>query len=122
MGDFDGRVVFITGAAHGQGRATAIAFAKEGADVAAFDVAKKIEYPAYAFGTSDELKSLQNEIEAMGRQCVVASGDVRSDEDVTAAVKKTIDAFGKIDVLFNNAGICAYAEVDKMTDEEWEKI
>ena len=119
MGEFDGKVVFITGAAHGQGRATAIAFAKEGADVAAFDVAKKIEYPAYAFGTSDELKSLKAEIEALGRKCVIAAGDVRNDADVTSAVQQTIDAFGKIDVLFNNAGICAYAEVDKMTDEEW---
>ena len=119
MGTFDGKVIFITGAAHGQGRATALAFAKEGAAVAAFDVAKKIEYPAYAFGTSDELKSLKAEIEALGGKCLIASGDVRSDESVTAAVEATIAAFGKIDVLFNNAGICAYAEIDTMTDEAW---
>ncbi len=119
MGTFDGKVVFITGAAHGQGRATALAFAKEGAAVAAFDVAKKIEYPAYEFGTSDELKSLKEEIEAIGGRCLIASGDVRSDESVTAAVEATIAAFGKIDVLFNNAGICAYAEIDTMTDEAW---
>ena len=119
MAEFEGKVAFITGAAHGQGRATALAFAKEGADIAAFDVAKKIEYPAYEFGTSDELKSLKEEIEALGRKCVIGAGDVRDDEAVTAAVKKTIDEFGKIDILFNNAGICAYAEVDKMTDDEW---
>ncbi len=119
MGTFDGKVVFITGAAHGQGRATALAFAKEGAAVAAFDVAKKIEYPAYAFGTSDELKSVKAEIEALGGKCLIASGDVRSDESVTAAVEATVAAFGKIDVLFNNAGICAYAEIDTMTDEAW---
>ena len=119
MGTFDGKVIFITGAAHGQGRATALAFAKEGAAVSAFDVAKKIEYPAYEFGTSDELKSLKAEIEAMGGKCLIASGDVRSDADVTAAVQATIDSFGKIDILFNNAGICAYAEIDTMTDEAW---
>ena len=119
MGEFDGRVAFITGAAHGQGRAAALALAKEGADIVAFDVAKKIEYPAYEFGTSDELKSLKAEIEALGRRAVIASGDVRSDEDVTAAVKAAIDEFGRIDILFNNAGICAYAEVDTMTDDEW---
>lgn len=119
MGDFEGKVAFITGAAHGQGRVTAIALAKEGADIAAFDVAEKIEYPAYEFGTSDELKSLKEEVEALGRRVVIAAGDVRSDEAVTAAVEKTIKELGKIDILFNNAGICAYAEVDKMTDEEW---
>ncbi len=119
MGEFSGKVAFITGAAHGQGRAAALAFAKEGADIAAFDVAKKIEYPAYEFGTSDELKSLKEEIETLGGRCVICAGDVRDDEAVTRAVNETIKEFGKIDILFNNAGICAYAEVDKMTDEEW---
>ena len=56
MSDFENKVAFITGAAHGQGRATALALAKEGADIVAFDVTKKIEYPAYSFGTSDELE------------------------------------------------------------------
>lgn len=122
MADFENKVIFITGAAHGQGRATALAFAKEGADIVAFDVAKRIEYPAYEFGTSDELESLKAEIEALGRKCVIAAGDVRDDNAVTAAVKSAIDTFGKIDVLFNNAGICAYAEIDKMTDEEWDAM
>ena len=119
MADFANKVAFITGAAHGQGRACALALAKEGADIAAFDVAKKIEYPAYEFGTSDELESLKNEIEALGRRCVACVGDVRDDKAVTAAVEKTISELGKIDILFNNAGICAYATVDGMTDDEW---
>ena len=59
MKDFENKVVFITGAAHGQGRATALALAEEGADIVAFDVAKKIEYPAYEFGTNDELNELK---------------------------------------------------------------
>ena len=50
---------------------------------------------------------------------MICAGDVRDDEAVTRAVNETIKEFGKIDILFNNAGICAYAEVDKMTDEEW---
>jgi SDR family mycofactocin-dependent oxidoreductase len=122
MGDFSGKVVFITGAAHGQGRATALLLAKLGADIAAFDVAKKIEYPAYEFGSTAELESLKAEVEALGRRALTAVGDVRDDRAVTAAVEAAIAAFGKIDVLFNNAGICAYAAVDTMTDEEWDAM
>jgi len=122
MPEFQNKVAFITGAAHGQGRAAALALAREGADIVAFDVAKKIEYPAYAFGSSEELLTLEKEIQALGRKAVIAVGDVRDDTSVTAAVNKAIEAFGKIDILFNNAGICAYAEVDKMTDEEWNSM
>ncbi|MDR1630879.1 MAG: mycofactocin-coupled SDR family oxidoreductase [Oscillospiraceae bacterium] len=122
MPDFENKVAFITGAAHGQGRAVALSLAREGADIVAFDVAKKIEYPSYAFGSNEELQSLKEEIEALGRKVLIAVGDVRDDESVTAAVNEAIAAFGKIDILFNNAGICAYAEVDKMTDEEWDAM
>lgn len=119
MGEYSGKTIFITGAAHGQGRRTALAFASEGANVVAFDVAEKIEYPAYEFGTTKELDSLKAEIEALGSRVVITVGDVRDDESVKTAVDAAISTFGRIDILFNNAGICAYAEVDTMTDEAW---
>ncbi|MDR2807460.1 MAG: mycofactocin-coupled SDR family oxidoreductase [Spirochaetaceae bacterium] len=119
MNDFVGKTAFITGAAHGQGRATALLLAKEGADITAFDVAKKLAYPSYEFGSKSELESLKAEIEALGRRAVIAAGDVRDDEAIKQAVEKSVAAFGKIDILFNNAGICAYAALDSMTDEEW---
>lgn len=122
MADFEGKVAFITGAAHGQGRATALALAREGAKIVGFDVAKKIEYPNYEFGTSDELKSLKKEVEDLGSEALVFAGDVRDDEAVQRAVDGTIEKFGTIDILFNNAGICAYAEVDKMTNNEWDSM
>ena len=59
MGDFEGKVVYITGAAKGQGRAIALAFAREGADIIAFDLGKKIEYPAYNNSSDKDLDSLQ---------------------------------------------------------------
>lgn len=122
MADFEGKVAFITGAAHGQGRATALALAKEGAKIVGFDVAKKIEYPNYEFGTSDELQSLKKEVEDLGSEALVFAGDVRDDDAIQRAVDGTIEKFGTIDILFNNAGICAYAEVDKITNEEWDSM
>lgn len=122
MAEFEGKVAFITGAAHGQGRATALALAKEGAKIVGFDVAKKIEYPDYEFGTSDELKTLKQEVEDLGSEALIFAGDVRDDEAIQRAVDGTIEAFGPIDILFNNAGICAYAEVDKMTNDEWDSM
>jgi SDR family mycofactocin-dependent oxidoreductase len=120
--EFAGKVAFITGAAHGQGRAAALALAREGADIVGFDVAKKVEYPNYEFGKPEELESLTREVEALGRRALVFAGDVRDDAAVTAAVEETINFFGKIDILFNNAGICAYAAIDKMTDAEWDSM
>ncbi|MDR3343981.1 MAG: mycofactocin-coupled SDR family oxidoreductase [Oscillospiraceae bacterium] len=122
MGEFTGKVAFITGAAHGQGRAVALALAKEGAAIAALDVGQKIEYPAYAYETGAELESLKAEIESIGGKCAAFAADVRDDAAVTAAVENTVAAFGKIDILFNNAGICAYAKVDEMTDAEWDAM
>ncbi len=122
MPDFENKVAFITGAARGQGRATALALAKAGADIVAFDVGVKIEYPAYAESAGTELESLGREIEALGRRALLAVGDVRDDAAVTAAVDAAVAAFGKVDILFNNAGICAYAAVDEMTDAEWDAM
>ena len=122
MPEFTGKTVFITGAARGQGRACALAFAKEGANIAAFDLGERMEYPSYARAAGDDLLSLKAGIEALGGQCLICTGDIRDDEAVAATVEQTIAAFGRIDVLFNNAGICAYGEVDGMSLDEWDAM
>src|SRR6266480_3315650 len=109
-GDFEGKVAFITGAAHGQGRATALALAGEGARVVAYDIAKQIPHPGYALGSSEDLRSLEQEVKARGSQALVFAGDVRDDTAITKAVSETIAQFGRIDILFNNAGICFYGK------------
>lgn len=122
MGEFTGKVVFITGAAHGQGRATALAFAREGASIAAFDVARPLEYPGYGMGSTKDLDSLAMACGELGTQCLTFTGDVRDDSAVTAAVSATVSRFLRIDILFNNAGICAYGLAHELTETAWDAM
>jgi SDR family mycofactocin-dependent oxidoreductase len=122
MGEFSGRVAFVTGAAHGQGRATALALAKAGASVAAFDVARPLAYPGYGMGTGADLDSLVAACEEAGGAALAFAGDVRDDAAITAAVDATVERFGRIDVLFNNAGICAYGLTHELTEEAWDAM
>ena len=122
MGEFSGRVAFITGAAHGQGRATALALAREGARVAAFDIARAMSYPGYAMGSRADLESLATECRDLGTECLTFTGDVRDDAAVTQAVESTVERFGRIDILFNNAGICAYGLAHELTEDAWDSM
>jgi SDR family mycofactocin-dependent oxidoreductase len=120
--DLENKIAFITGAAHGQGRATAIALAKEGVHIIAFDIAKQLSYPGYTLGSEDELTSLKKDIEQLGVQCIIQKGDVRKDEDIVTAVAEALSQFKQIDILFNNAGICAYGLAHELTEEEWDAM
>jgi len=116
------KVAFITGAAHGQGRVTALALAKEGVHIAAFDIAKPLRYPGYALGSEDDLATLQKEVEALGVRCLTFKGDVRIATDVKIAVNETNFQFNRIDILFNNAGICAYGLAHELSEEAWDAM
>jgi SDR family mycofactocin-dependent oxidoreductase len=122
MGEFSGAVAFITGAAHGQGRATALALAREGARIAAYDRARPMSYPGYAMGSPDELAALESACRELGTECLTLTGDVRDDGAITQAVEATVSRFGRIDILFNNAGICAYGLAHELTEEAWDTM
>jgi NAD(P)-dependent dehydrogenase (short-subunit alcohol dehydrogenase family) len=92
-GNFIGKVAFVTGAASGIGRATALAFAREGASVVVADVSEP---------SNQETARL---IEEQGGQAIAIKCDVTLAEDVKAALDQTIEAFGRLDFAFNNAGI-----------------
>jgi SDR family mycofactocin-dependent oxidoreductase len=115
-------VAFVTGAAHGQGRGTALALAREGYDIAALDVARQLEHPGYRLGTTEELDSLVGEVEALGGACLTIVADVRDDAAVAAGVAESAERFGRIDVLFNNAGVCFYAPMTEMTEAQWDAM
>jgi NAD(P)-dependent dehydrogenase (short-subunit alcohol dehydrogenase family) len=112
-------VAFVTGAAHGQGRATALALAADGYEIAAFDVAAPLQHPGYAMGTPEELASLAAECPT---RCETFVGDVRDDAAVAEAVRVTVERLGGIDVLFNNAGICFYGLAHELTEAEWDAM
>ncbi len=122
MKEFENKTVFITGAAKGQGRGVALAFAKEGANIVAFDLGERIGYPAYNRSCGRDLEQLKADVEAAGGQIEIGAGDVRSADDVQKAVTAGVGRFGAIDILFNNAGICAYGLSHELSENEWDAM
>lgn len=117
-----GRVALITGAAQGQGRASALALAREGVHIAALDVARTLDYPGYSLGSPQGLETLAEECRRIGVECLTFAADVRDDKMVSAAVNETIARLGRIDILFNNAGICAYGLAHELSEEAWDAM
>lgn len=110
MGALDGRVALITGGARGIGRATALLLAREGAAVVVADL--------------DEAgaAAVAGEVEAAGGRALAVACDVSRAEDCHRAVQAALAAFGRLDVLFNNAGIIRRADVLGTTEEEWDRV
>jgi NAD(P)-dependent dehydrogenase (short-subunit alcohol dehydrogenase family) len=120
--DLAGQVALITGAAHGQGRASALALAREGVRIAALDVARPMAYPGYPMGSADDLETLAEECRELGVDCLTFAADVRDDAAVSTAVATTADQFGTIDILLNNAGICGYGLAHELTEDAWDSM
>jgi NAD(P)-dependent dehydrogenase (short-subunit alcohol dehydrogenase family) len=106
---FQGKVVLITGAGVGIGRAAAVRFGKEGAKVAINSLT-----PANG---QETLRLLQ---EARG-QGIYIQGDVSITADARRMVEETVKAFGRIDILVNNAGIVLPGRVDNISEEDWDR-
>jgi NAD(P)-dependent dehydrogenase (short-subunit alcohol dehydrogenase family) len=112
MGQLDGQIALITGCGRlkGLGRGMALAFARAGADLAITDVAPDGTRNVGEFGIDEErvgwrgLPSLTEEIEGLGRRALPLLGDVSQKADADRMVRETLDRYGRIDVLVNNAG------------------
>lgn len=122
MGRFEGSVVMVTGGARGQGRAHALAFAAEGADIVTCDIARDVATVPYPLATGDDLKETAEMVEALGRKCVTQVADVRSTEQMAEVVARGESELGEIDVLLANAGVCGFGSFAEITDEMWDEM
>lgn len=104
-GQFAGKVVFVTGAARGQGRSHAVRFAEEGADVIAFDLCDQVDSVAYGMATPADLDETVNLVEKTGSRIVAEQGDVRDFERLKEVVTKGVAELGRLDFVLANAGI-----------------
>ena len=122
MGKLDGRVAIITGGARGQGRAHALKLSGEGATIVVCDIAEQIDNVPYAMASPDDLEETVAQVEAAGGTCVAERVDVRSREAVDAMVARTIEKFGKIDILVNAAAIVHWTPFEGLTEQDWHDV
>ncbi|MDR0718040.1 MAG: glucose 1-dehydrogenase [Treponema sp.] len=109
--NLEGKTVFITGGGGGLGSAITKAFAAEGADVAV----------NYIVDEEQVFKFVKKISADYGVRCIAVKGDISVPEDMSANVAETVDKFGKIDILINNAGVWPTSFVVDMDDEEWDR-
>lgn len=122
MGKFDGKVVLITGGARGQGRSHALAFAREGADVALCDVVSQLDSVPYPLARPEDLDETVRLVEEMDRRCVAVRADVRDQGQVQAFVDQARTELGRVDILLANAGIFSFSTIAEMTEDLWREM
>jgi meso-butanediol dehydrogenase / (S,S)-butanediol dehydrogenase / diacetyl reductase len=110
MGMLDGKVALVTGGARGIGRAIALRFAREGANASIADQ------------NLDGARAVAAEIEEVGRQALALRVDVRDLGQISTMVGHTVGAFGRIDVLANNAGVVRVERLLDVTEEHWDLV
>ena len=105
-----GQVAIVTGAGAGIGRAIAVGLAKEGANLVGVDI------------QVDKLQGTAKEVEALGRKFLAVRCDISKKEDCDNAARETVNEFGKIDILVNNAAIYPVKRFLDITPEEWDAV
>lgn len=117
---FEGKVAFVTGAARGQGRAEAVRFAAEGADVIALDICKDLETTSYPGATPEDLAETVRLVEALDRRIVAVQADVRDFPAVQSAVDEGVATLGRLDVVVANAGMTTAGFSWEIPLEHWQ--
>jgi SDR family mycofactocin-dependent oxidoreductase len=105
MGSLDGRVVFITGAARGQGRSHAFTCAEQGANIVGVDICEDLEVVPYKLGTYEDLEETARLVEKTGQEMLFSKADVRDKAALQQAFDAGVEQFGHIDTVIANAGV-----------------
>ncbi|MFX1326553.1 MAG: SDR family NAD(P)-dependent oxidoreductase [Promethearchaeota archaeon] len=104
----EGKIAVITGAGAGIGKATALLFAKEGAKLCCNSI-------------SQSAQNVAEKIKLSGGDAIFVQADISVEEDAKRIIERTIETYGKIDILFNNAGIVLGGAIDTMSTEDWDR-
>lgn len=116
---FEGKVVFVSGVARGQGRNHAIRFAQEGAHIIGFDLCHDLEHAPYPLATEEDLAETVRLVEAAGGAMHAEIADVRDWDAVKRVSKAGLERFGRIDVVLANAGTYAPMPVQFVGVDSW---
>ena len=120
MGELEGQVAFITGAARGMGRSHAVLLAEEGAQIIGVDICEDIATCNYPMGTQQDLDETVRLVEKTGQKMVGLKGDVRRQSDLQAALNEGLTQFGRLDIVLANAGISQFpAGTLRISQEAW---
>ena len=111
MGRLEGKYAIVTGASRGIGRAIALELAREGCTVG-------VNYQSNQ-ALAEEVAA---EIKSMGRECMLLQANVADPTEARAMVRRFLDAYGRLDIMVNNAGITRDRSLRKMTDEDWLQV
>jgi len=118
---FEGQVVFITGAAHGMGRAHALAFARAGANLVLCDACRQYSTVPYPLAQPQELEALVTEIEQLGVAVVAAQVDVTQLVAMQNLVEQAEGTLGPIDIVVANAGLYSFAPSWELSEQQWDE-